>query len=314
MRLTLLSLPLLALASSQAVWNTGDGAKFAGGWDDETEDYVHNETITSAIVADGVVDLSMGEDDDNGDEKGVFQLCTKLKTVRLPESLRKIGFCAFNECKALVHVDIPSGVNEIGEGAFGGSSLETVTIPEGVLDLPRCMFYHCQSLKSVKLPTSLKTIGEHVFSNCSALATATIPEGIVDLPKYIFNECKSLKSVKLPFSLKTIGRYAFYKNSSLTTINFDALKGVTEIGDHAFSHSLSLTVFELPPLLEIIEKATFSGCKSLVKVDLSPSLKVIRAYAMSDCHNDLHIDLPETVSCHDNSPCYKEIKVRAELK
>ena len=307
MRLTFLSLPLLSLASSQAVWNTGDGAKYAGGDDP-------NETITSAIVADGVVDLSTGVYYNDGSEKGVFQLCTKLKTVRLPESLRKIGFCAFNECKALVHVDIPSGVNEIGEGAFGGSSLETVTIPEGVLDLPRCMFYHCQSLKSVKLPTSLKTIGEHVFSNCSALATATIPEGIVDLPKYIFNECKSLKSVKLPFSLKTIGRYAFYKNSSLTTINFDALKGVTEIGDHAFSHSLSLTVFELPPLLEIIEKATFSGCKSLVKVDLSPSLKVIRAYAMSDCHNDLHIDLPETVSCHDNSPCYKEIKVRAELK
>ena len=53
-RPTLLSLPLLSLVSSQVVWNTGDGAKYAG----DTE---HNETVASAIVADGVVDLSTGE-------------------------------------------------------------------------------------------------------------------------------------------------------------------------------------------------------------------------------------------------------------
>ena len=93
--------PLLALVSSQAVWNTGDGAKYAGEWNEERT--IPNETITSAIVSDGVVDLSTGVRYDNGEEIGVFQYCTKLKTARLPKSLRKVGDWAFNGCSALVH-------------------------------------------------------------------------------------------------------------------------------------------------------------------------------------------------------------------
>ena len=85
MRLTFLSRPLLSLASSQAVWNTGDGAKYAGEFDHEADECIPNETITSAIVEDGVVDLSTGEHYEllysSGEEKGVFQFCTKLETV-----------------------------------------------------------------------------------------------------------------------------------------------------------------------------------------------------------------------------------------
>ena len=189
MRLTLLSLPLLALASSQAVWNTGDGTKYAGDeWDDEV---IPNETITSAIVADGVVDLSTGEHYSYGDEKGVFEYCTKLETVSLPESLRKIGGIAFYGCKALVHVDIPSGVNEIGEGAFAYSSLETVTIPEGVVDLPDGIFFQCESLKSAKLSSSLKTIGMSAFQYCSALMTIKPDalEGLTEIGEKAFHGC-----------------------------------------------------------------------------------------------------------------------------
>ena len=185
MRLTLLSLPLLSLASSQAVWNTGDGAKYAG------DDWRHpNETITSAIVADGVVDLSTGVFV-NGKKKGVFQNCTKLETVRLPESLRKIGGYAFCLCKALMHVDIPSGVNEIGEDAFAYSSLETVTIPEGVVDLPDGIFFQCESLKSAKLPSSLKTIGMSAFQYCSALMTIKPDalEGLTEIGEKAFHGC-----------------------------------------------------------------------------------------------------------------------------
>ena len=247
----MLSLPLLSLASSQAVWNTGDGAKYAG------EKIRSNETITSTIVADGVVDLSTGvfeydEDDEVDRERGVFQCCIKLETVRLPGSLRNIGDYTFAKCLALVHVDIPSGVNEIGEGAFCG---------------------------------------------CSSLKTATIPQGVVHLPDHIFCNCKSLKSVKLPSSLKTIGEYAFNSCSALTTINDDALEGVTEIGEWAFAQCKSLTTFKLPPLLKTIEKFTFFECESLSKVELPPSLETIKKHAFSGCsHPDLIIDLPETVT------------------
>ena len=197
------------------------------------------------------MDLSTGEEGDD-DGRGVFQYCTKLETVRLPESLRKIGDYIFYDCKALVHVNIPSGVNEIGIQAFYVcSSLETVTIPEGIVNLPDGIFTFCESLKSVKLPSSLKTIGNSVFCECS----------------------------------------------SLTTINDDALKGVTYMGEYAFYQCTSLTTFKLPPLLKTIEESTFWGCESLSKVVLPPSLEMIGKGAFYGCsHPKLTIDLPETVT------------------
>ena len=267
MRLTLLSLPLLALVSSQAVWNTGDGAKYAGGaYDEEEDDIIPNDTITSAIVADGIVDLSTGEDDEDGDEIGVFQYCTKLETVRLPESLRKIGERAFYHCYALVHVDIPSGVNEIGECAFSHcSSLKTVTIPEGVVDLPSNIFWLCQSLKSVKLPSSLKTIGVEAFYGCPALTTINDDalEGVTEIGSAAFSNCKSLASLKLPPSLKTI-EYS------------------------TFRECLALRKITIPPRLEVIERLAFLSCTELC-VDLPESIVEVQAMEKQDlgCVNDL---------------------------
>ena len=247
-----------ALVSSQAVWNTGDGTK-----------WYKNETITSAIVADGIVDLSTGEL-----YKGVFEYCSKLKTARLPESLRKIGDRAFKNCSALVHVDIPSGVNEIGAGAFHGSSIETVTIPEGVVDLPEFIFYKCKSLKSVKLPSSLKTIGENAFHDCSSLTTINNDalEGVTEIGMLAFALCKSLTTFKLPPLLKIIEMYTFHKCGSLSKV-------------------------DLPPSLEIIEEEAFHGCShpDLI-IDLPETVTTILREALKGCR----IRLPTSLSVLTN--------------
>ena len=201
----------------RAVWNTGDGTKFAGEWNGE------NETITSAIVADGVVDLSTGEWEEIYEkvfEKGAFQFCSRLETVRLPESLRKIGDYAFSDCKALVHVDIPSGVNEIGGRAFQGSSLETVTIPEGIVDLPECIFAGCESLESVKLPSSLNTIGSCAFCACKKLASINSDDiaNVIEIGTGAFRQCSSLSSFKIPPNVVFIENCTFFQCERLERI------------------------------------------------------------------------------------------------
>ena len=217
MRLTLLSLPLPSLVSSQAVWNTGDGSKWS-----------NNKTITSAIVADGVVDLSTGEYHSSGGEKGVFEFCSKLETVRLPESLRKIGDYAFYYCQALVHVDIPSGVNEIGKDAFVRcTSLETVTIPEGVVDLPDFIFYHCHSLRSVKLPSSLKTIGEHAFQSCTSLAKITFTTlfNVPSVGSEAFKDCNSQLFIHFDHEEANVERFADVIRSRYNNITVTPRRG-----------------------------------------------------------------------------------------
>ena len=210
------------------------------------------------------------------EERGVFQCCTKLENVRLPESLRKIGVNAFCGCMALMHMDIPAGVNEIASGAFRGcKSLQTLTLPEGMAELPNSIFMRCSSLKSIKLPSSLRKIGRSAFYECSSLT--------------MINFAASQGKTE-------IGVLAFYNCSSLVAINFEALKGPVEIGHYAFKKCCSLTTLKLPPLLKTISKFTFTNCESLSKVELPSSLETIEYLAFQDCHPDLTIDLPETVT------------------
>ena len=215
-----------------------------------------NATVTSAVVAEGVVDLSTGKTEIyqwGVADAGAFEFNAMLMSVRLPESLKKIGDNAFANCQALVHIDIPSGVNDLG----------------------RCTFRCCKSLRTV-----------------------TVPDGVVALPLGIFHSCISLKSVTLPSSLKSIGNSAFGLCSSLTTINDDALVGVTEIGRVSFQYCSSLTSFKLPPLLTTIKFATFGGCQNLSKVQLPPRLEVIEPGVFGKCyHPDLCIDIPPTLKC-----------------
>ena len=145
----------------QCTWKEGDGVKRK------------SKYLTSAEVSDGVVVLKSGviyKKNRVDYEYGVFEQCRKLKTVRLPISLKTIGDHSFSNCKALVRIDIPSGVVDIGQAAFSSCIvLKTISLPEGVVDLPKNVFYNCKSLKSVKLPSSLKTIGSSAFSLCSSL-------------------------------------------------------------------------------------------------------------------------------------------------
>ncbi|MBQ7569154.1 leucine-rich repeat domain-containing protein [bacterium] len=50
----------------------------------------------------------------------------------LPEGLRKIGCQAFEYCRGLVEMNIPSSVEEIGESAFSCCSLPAVRLPADI--------------------------------------------------------------------------------------------------------------------------------------------------------------------------------------
>ena len=250
---------------SDVVWSASDGAKYAGlDIQDQWQPIgkgLPNSCVKSATVADGVVDLSTGEDDGFGHEIGAFSGCVKLETVMLPESLKKIGVSAFASCVALVHVDIPSGVNEIRARAFHKCScLKNVTIPEGILHLPDFIFNQCMSLKSVKLPSSLKTIGEAAMRNCMQLSSINWDaiHGVTKIGKEAFFNCVNIKVVKVPPLVKVIEEKTFVGCSFISSI-------------------------ELPPSLEEIKKIAFG---SLIDADLCitvpETVKCIECYREYD--------------------------------
>lgn len=62
-----------------------------------------------------------------GSGRGVFQNCTNLKSVTLPESLFSIGMVSFSGCYSLVDISLPKSLNMICSSAFYDCySLESV--------------------------------------------------------------------------------------------------------------------------------------------------------------------------------------------
>ena len=81
--------------------------------------------------------------------EGVFQNCTGLKSVILPDKLTSMGYCLFSGC----------------------TNLESVVLGKHITSISRYAFENCTSLKKIVLPKSLTSIDYYAFLNCSSLNT-----------------------------------------------------------------------------------------------------------------------------------------------
>ena len=78
-------------------------------------------------------------------------LCTNIKTVTLPKSVRKIEYAAFGSCAQLESVVLNEGIITLESRAFGGKSkLTEIIIPSSVIDMDETFCDYNNSLKTVK--------------------------------------------------------------------------------------------------------------------------------------------------------------------
>lgn len=133
---------------------------------------------------------------------GVFHNCTSLSKVTFAEgsSLDVISGGMFQDCTALKNVQIPDSVTNIGGSAFQNcSALESIVIPEGVTKIQRYAFSGCTALRSIRIPAEVKHLDAAEFENCTALTYAEFcgMPNVYDLQS-TFRGCTALKTVVLP--------------------------------------------------------------------------------------------------------------------
>ena len=180
-----------------------------------------------------------------GDE--VFQYCSNLQTIKLPDSVTSIGDDAFYGCTSLKSITIPDSVTSIGERAF-------------------C---NCTSLTSITIPDNVTSIGENAFRECSKLTSVTIGNSITEIGMWAFYEGTSLTSITIPDTVTSIGLSAFSGCTSLTSVTIP--DSVTEIGSMAFRVCTSLTSVTISDSVTSIREYAFDGCTSLTSVYCKPT-------------------------------------------
>ena len=91
-----------------------------------------------------------------------------MKSVTLSNSLAIIASSVFQNCTGLSHIDIPNGVTKISSSAFRESGLASISTPDSVTYIGAHAFFG-SALKSVVLPESVTEIDEYAFGGCKYL-------------------------------------------------------------------------------------------------------------------------------------------------
>lgn len=110
-------------------------------------------------------------------------------------------------------IDIPEGIEVIGEEAFRGcDTVERVNFPKSLKVIADEAFEECSALKGIlSFPENLITIGYAAFLGCGELESVDFPEGLAEIGDAAFFECTSLQGdIRIPKTVVEVGNNAFW--------------------------------------------------------------------------------------------------------
>ena len=246
----------------------------------------------------------------------LFDGCTGITSISLPETLQSINGYAFRNCSKLSEIVVPEGVTTVGEHCFE----------------------NCISLTSVSLPTTLKVLENHLFNNCNKLESFVFQPTMDTVEEHCFDQCLSLKNLRFDDGTSTItfstvvsmfgdsplenmyvGRNIdytliegkekeapFYNRSTLTNVTISDKGGVTylrpyfiygastlpsinvpdnvlEIGRYAFAECSSLEVAVLSKNLSLIDEGLFDQDIALKSLIIPGAVNAVNQYALRGC-------------------------------
>lgn len=219
---------------------------------------------------------------------GTFEGCTKLKTVKLPDTVTQFASQTFKDCTALEEINMPKSTLVFSPQQFSGcTSLKTVDFRgTSAVRLCKKLFKGCTSLTSVYLgepenlyiesyafqdctnletvdcsKTNISFIDNYAFYNCSKLTKIDLSGSTMEKTgQSIFRECTSLKEVILPKTLKELN-YLTFCGTAIKTLDLRDT-AITKISYMACSSMDALKSLYLPGTLEAFDDYAFSVSKS----------------------------------------------------
>lgn len=160
-------------------------------------------------------------------DESAFAKQTGLRCVVLPEGLVEIGRFAFRDCRNLVHVNSPSTLKVIGDGAFMDTELRSFHIPAsleklGVQALITCGAHHEEYVPSLAMVT-VDEDSKKFYKVCGMLcermdngtsrvviydgssAVVTFPDEVDTVCDYAFKGSVSVRELHISDKVKHVG-------------------------------------------------------------------------------------------------------------
>lgn len=249
----------------------------------------------------------------------------RINSIKIPNTVTKIGNYAFNSFSSIGSIEIPSSVVEIGDYAFADcSKLSSVDIPETGEDMTigKAAFAGCTTLSSITIPDRVTDMGGGCLAGCTNLQYVTLSNTMTKLydesrsdtsvlssygSKFgFFENCTSLKNIKFPDSIASIDERAFTGCTNLSKITIGA--NLTELGN------LKLDLESLTEINVSNDNSSYSSDNgvlmnknktSLIRYPkangnteyaIPESVTSIESGAFSDCTNLTKVTVPEGVA------------------
>lgn len=145
-----------------------------------------------------------------------FKGAQYLRSVYVPDSVKRLSGCAFADCPQLVSARLPEELFVMASYVFwNATALKEVILPKKLETLPIATFMGCSALESVELPRSINKIETWAFAQCAALKAIEIPESVKYIEGSAFMECDLLEQIIFRYPLVQLGLSAFEDCPSL---------------------------------------------------------------------------------------------------
>ena len=284
--------------------------------------YKYDGNADEVVVPEGVTHIAPGVF-----RSGQFswEKILNMKKLVLPSTVSSVGNVAFENCKKLETLEMPSGIR-FGERVFAGcenladengffihegvlrayfGSSETVTIPAGTKVIEPDIFSVSYStnpgnknIREVYLPEGLEEIGHGAFSNCDLLESIVIPKSVHTIGYGAFQGCDHLANVTLPHTVTNMGDDVFSGCRRLADEN-----GFAAFNNVLFGFFGGERQVEVPEGIVEISRGCFKKM-GVQQVKLPTSLRKLGA-AFTGCDMLEEILIPEGVERIPNS-CFSD--------
>ena len=231
-------------------------------------------------------------------DEGVFWYCG-LRSVDIPENVKRIENRAFGWCRGLTSVSLPSSLNFLSTEAFNGTPWYDEfynSQPDGLIYIGTAAYKYKGIMPEgtiIEIKDGTTSISDHAFSDCTGLKSITIPACVTEIGDYAFRGCESLSSLNLPEHWPTFGRGVFEDCVGITSICIP--EGTTIISDDCFSGCTKLAEVSFPKSLIKIGYRSFYHCDSLKSIKLPPRLVRIGESAFAYC-GLINVTIPQSVT------------------